>query len=98
MRIHLSKKPIRKLKNSKQYHQTIPERERSVVKPSGLWFGYNNGWIEWAIENMGLEKEDFDKMYKYKVIVNKKNNILVLHLFSFQMPIFINYCFFIKII
>lgn len=66
MRIHLSPKPLEKVRSVKQLNKHF--------KPSGLWYGIDDAWIDWVSSEMPNWLHEL----KYEVELSPSASLLVL--------------------
>lgn len=66
MRIHLSPKPLKKVRTIEQVNKHW--------KPSGLWYGIDDAWLDWCSSEMPEWVHEF----KYEICLNPQANLLVL--------------------
>jgi hypothetical protein len=63
-RIHNSKKEIPRLLPA-----VWPEDPKAVIKPFGLWYGVDGGWLEWCAS----ERPDWIRPFNYSVDISRAN-------------------------
>ena len=75
MWLHVSKKPVKMPLNDIDCKKQTPG-----FKPTGLWLGAGNAWLNW----MQSEMPEWNKEYKYMYKCYLKRNINMFHINTFS--------------
>ncbi len=70
-RLHISKDPIEKF---------ISKRQRIEMKPTGIWYGFNDSWFDWMME-AGC---NWFQPYIYEVVVDEERVLRISNLDEFD--------------